>query len=153
MEPSCRRMTTRSRAWPETRATVEVNDIWDVDGQRSIRVSGTVIDIGSKGLFLKTEEYVPASKSARITIIFDPESPEGRLNASGEIVRSDAEGVGILFTAIDLGRLQKCIITRLNRGDSNASGPRYRMEPAPEVETKGNVYRLWADRLSGRLRK
>jgi hypothetical protein len=40
------------------------------------------------------------------------------MTASGKTVRSGKNGVGIKFTAIDLSKLQKCIIHKIN--DSGA---------------------------------
>jgi|GEM_PF-1095192 len=136
MAPSTRRNTTRSRIWPETRATIYVNS------RGSVPVNGAVADIGSRGMFLKTTEYVPLPASAVVTIAFDPDpgAPNARLTATGEIVRRCAEGVGICFTTIDVGQLQKCIIARMNRVDAVDPDARYRLPPAAKFP--GNVYPL-----------
>lgn len=80
-------------------------------------MKGTVGNLGSNGLFLKTFEDVPVPARADITINFDPNSHAAGLylKASGETVHSTGDGVGIKFTSIDVSKLQQCIIEKMNR--------------------------------------
>jgi len=70
-------------------------------------------------MFLELKEFVAPNTSLHIEILFDPSSHVSNLpiKARGETVHSNADGIGIRFTAIDLQRLQKCIVEKMNRVD------------------------------------
>ncbi len=112
-----KRKNTRSQVWQDLEATIKVNDPFGEEGGRKIlSFSGGVGDLGGTGMFLRTMEAVPVPAKAEITIDFDPSNKGGlTISAMGETVRSAADGVGIRFTAIDLTRLQHCILTRMNQ--------------------------------------
>ena len=80
-------------------------------------VKGSVGDLGSSGMFLITPDPVPVPAKAEIIIDFEPNSKTShcQVTAFGETVRSTHEGVGIKFTAIDLSKLQQCIISKMNK--------------------------------------
>jgi hypothetical protein len=113
MENGYTRKVTRSSVWPETEAVVTYLDLI-LKKNRSIQ--GKVGDLGSKGMFLLTNEPVPLDIAVAITINFakSPQMSHLSLSASGKTVRTTSEGVGIKFTSIDLQKLQKCIIAKLN---------------------------------------
>lgn len=73
-------------------------------------------DLGSSGMLFLTKDHVPLNTVVAITINFDPSSKSSdlSLSASGKTVRITEGGVGIKFTSIDLNKLQKCIISKLN---------------------------------------
>ena len=78
---------------------------------------GKVGDLGSSGMFFLTNEPVTLDIPVAITINFAPQSPRASdlsLSASGQTVPPTTEGVGIKFTSIDLQKLQKCIVAKLN---------------------------------------
>lgn len=112
------RKVTRSPVWPETEAIVTYVDKLNLKTNNRVSVRGGLGDLGSSGMFLITEEDIPLNTLVDIVINFDPSSPstELSLSATGETVRVAKEGIGIRFASIDLKQLQKCIISRLNRG-------------------------------------
>jgi len=117
MDNANKRKNTRSRVWPDTKATIRVADGFSHNAGGSITVKGTVGNLGSNGMFLNTFEDVPVPARADITINFDSDSHAAGLylKASGETVHSTGDGVGIKFTSIDVAKLQQCIIEKMNR--------------------------------------
>ena len=115
-----KRRNTRSQVWPDTEATIKVAEAYRTDSRRQIVVKGKVVNLGSNGMFLETDEIVPIDANADIIINFDPESTTSALviRTSGQIVHSTKEGIGIRFTSIDLAKLQKCIIGKMNKLES-----------------------------------
>jgi hypothetical protein len=112
-----KRRNTRTHVWPDTEATIKVAEAYGADSRRHILVKGKVVNLGSNGMFLETDEIVPIDATADIIINFDPESATSALviRTSGQIVHSTKEGIGIRFTSIDLAKLQKCIIGKMNK--------------------------------------
>lgn len=116
MAKANRRGNTRSQVWADTIATIEVPDPYSPGGRAVLTITGPIGDLGSTGMFLKTEESVPIPAKAEITIDFNPERPMTLyLTARGETVRSDPGGVGIRFTQINIQRLQQCILERMKK--------------------------------------
>lgn len=117
MDSKQRRASTRSRVWSDTRAVISFADPTQPDKRSSVSLKGKVRDIGSNGMFLEVREHVAANTDLHIEIFFDPGSHVSSLpiKARGKIVHSKKDGVGIRFTAIDLSRLQKCIVEKMNR--------------------------------------
>jgi hypothetical protein len=118
MQETNYRKVTRSQVWPETEATLTISDVFGQRSRSLLTIKGSVSDLGSSGMFLITPEIVPVPAKAEITINFDPASKQSanlKLTATGEIVRTTPEGVGIKFTSIDLVRLQQCIIFKMNQ--------------------------------------
>ena len=115
-----KRKYTRSSVWENTDATIKVPDDMLQKKRQFLTVKGKVGDLGANGMFLLTDERVPVPATAEITINFDTSSnlPDLLMTASGKTVRLSENGVGIKFTAIDLSKLQKCIIHKIN--DSGA---------------------------------
>lgn len=118
-----KRKNTRTQVWPDTEATIKVAEAYGADSRRHIMVKGKVVNLGSSGMFLETDEIVPISAHADIIINFDPDSSTSGLviRASGQIVHSTKEGIGIRFTNIDLAKLQKCIIGKMNKIESSSN--------------------------------
>ena len=111
------RKFTRKKVWQDTEATIKVNDPFGGGSRKTLTIKGIVDNLSTGGMFLKTDESVPVSSKAEIIINFDPVSGSTDLSvkASGEIVHSVEDGVGIKFTSIDLAELQQCIIKRMNQ--------------------------------------
>jgi len=112
-----RRKSIRTKAGKDTRASVNIFNSNGYDSQQSYLIRGYVENIGPGGMLLKTHEFIPVPAKADMIINFDSKhnSSEYSLNASGETVRITDDGVGIKFTSIDLAKLQKCIIHKINQ--------------------------------------
>lgn len=112
-----RRMSTRSQAWPDTRATIRYADPTQPDKRSMLALDGKVRDIGSNGMFLETEEMIPRDTDLDIEINFDPNSRISKLlvSAKGKIVHLKPDGIGIRFTEIDLSRFQQCIVEKMKQ--------------------------------------
>lgn len=110
-----KRRYTRSGVWPNTDAIIKVQESISVN---YFSVKGKVENLGSSGMFLLTDELVPVPAITEITINFNSKSsiPKLLITASGKTVRLTKKGVGIKFTSIDLKKLQKCIIQKINNG-------------------------------------
>lgn len=71
-----------------------------------------IANLSIGGCLLKIEDDLPVGAECKITIILDDTPPGLRVEVLGEIVRNDAETVGIKFTRInpdDLNHLQNII--------------------------------------------
>ncbi len=114
-----KRRYTRSGVWQNTDATIKVRENISYDKIQCLTIKGTVKNLGASGMFLLTDELVPVPASAEITINFDAKSsmPDLLMEASGKTVRLTKKGVGIKFTSINLKKLQKCIIKKINSSD------------------------------------
>lgn len=110
------RKVTRSPVWPETEAIVRYTDSSSMKTLNQLTVRAGVSDLGSSGMFLLTKQDIPLNTAVDVDINFDPSAKSSDLvvSASGKTVRATKDGVGIKFTAIDLNRLQKCIVAKLN---------------------------------------
>ncbi len=120
-----KRKSARSRAWPETEASIKFFELTGSNKARKKTITGRVIDLGASGMFLKTTETVPIHSDVDIEIRFDPksESSDLMLHARGKTTRLCREGVGIEFKSIDLGRMQKCIIEKMHRVEKIVNTP------------------------------
>lgn len=114
-----KRVCTRSQVWPDTAATLTTVAPGPQKDADKLVVKGSVRDIGSNGMFLKTSEYVPVNSTVNIDIQFDPccKSSTLPLSARGKVVHSNRKGVGIRFTSIDLSLFQRIIVEKMNRQD------------------------------------
>lgn len=112
-----KRLCTRSQVWPDTRATITTMATGPQKDADKLVIEGSVRDIGSNGMFLKTSEYVPVNSTVHINIQFDPHCKSSTLpiNARGRVVHSNRQGVGIRFTSIDLSLFQRIIVEKMNR--------------------------------------
>ena len=117
MAKKSRRTSTRTQVWSDTEAIITAADPMAPSGRAKIRVQGGVRDIGSFGMFFVTQEYLPRNVEVEIEILFDPNSRLSKLSvkARGNTVHRTPEGIGIKFSEIDLSRLQRCIIEKMNR--------------------------------------
>ncbi len=106
-----KRLATRSEVCDRTEARVRFKEVLDPRlGSAETVIRGRVDNLGSKGLFLKTAQPIPAGRELEIRIVFDPQNPSGPvLTAKGEVIRTEERGVAIRFTQIDLDRLGACI--------------------------------------------
>lgn len=116
------RKNTRSQVWPDTKATIRVREAYGSDTRSHLTVTGIVQNLGSNGLFIETNEMVPVPARADIMIDFAPESnsPGFKIQATGETVHKSTAGIGLRFISIDLNKLQKCIIAKMNKLEQEA---------------------------------
>jgi len=107
----------RKKVWPDTEATIKVDDPFGEGSRKTLTIKGIVDNLSTGGMFLNTLEPVPLSAKAEITINFDPaeNAPELSLKAYGETVHAAENGVGIKFSSIDMSELQQCIIKKMNK--------------------------------------
>jgi hypothetical protein len=121
MDFSNKRNSTRGRTWQDTEATLTVIDSSDFGTRKTISINGIVDNIGSNGMFLKTTDFIPIPSKADIIINFDPNSnsKDYSIIASGETIRVTKKGVGIKFSSIDISKLQRCIINKMNNHINN----------------------------------
>ncbi len=112
-----KRNNTRSQVWPDTTATIKVAEAYGAGSRRHTIIKGIVQNLGANGFFIKTDEIAPVPARADIVIDFDPESkiPAMTIRAEGETVHNSKGGIGIRFTNIDLNKLQKCIVAKMNK--------------------------------------
>lgn len=112
-----KRKNTRSQAWPDTMAAIKVAEDYGGATRSHIKISGPVRNLGASGFFIETEDLVPVPARTEIIIDFDPQSklPGMTIQATGETVHVAKGGIGIRFTSIDLNKLQKCIIAKMNK--------------------------------------
>lgn len=117
-----KRKNTRSQTWPDTKATIKIADAYGGKMRGHITVTGVVQNLGASGFFLETDEIVPLLAKTEIIIDFDSSAEESSMTvrASGETVHMTRGGVGVRFTSIDLNKLQKCIIAKMNKLDEEA---------------------------------
>jgi len=117
-----KRKNTRSQAWPDTKATINVMEDYGGSSRSRIKITGNVQNLGANGFFIETEEIVPIPARTDIVIDFDSESKSSGLmiRATGETVHISKGGIGIRFSSIDLNKLQKCIIAKMNKLDKEA---------------------------------
>jgi hypothetical protein len=122
MKATNKRKNTRSQTWPDTKATIKVADAYGGSTRNHITVTGVVQNLGASGFFLETDEIVPILAKTDIIIDFDAASEGSVLTvrASGQTVHLSRGGVGVRFTSIDLNKLQKCIIAKMNKLDEEA---------------------------------
>jgi hypothetical protein len=118
-----KRRNTRSQVWPDTEATIKVAEAFGSNSRRHIVIKGKVVNLGASGMFLQTNEIVPVSSQADIIINFDPGSTISGLvlRTSGQVIHSTPDGIGIRFTSIDLAKLQKCIVGKMNKLESESN--------------------------------
>ncbi len=118
-----KRRYTRSQTWSDTTAHLKVTEEYGEGSRSSIRLSGPVENLGANGFFLKTDEIVSVPAKTDIEIDFDPhsDSPALKIQAIGQTVHLSKGGIGIRFTSIDLNKLQKCIIGKMNRLEAQSS--------------------------------
>jgi hypothetical protein len=98
--PEQRRKTTRTELWFDAEAIVK---------SKHGVITGKVVNLGSKGMFLETSERIPRNVEVEIKIIFKSESPSELSDIKGLVVRHEDKGVGILFREIDLGDFRECM--------------------------------------------
>lgn len=76
--------------------------------------TGRIANISSGGCFLPIDEELPVGEVCEVTIMTGEGLETEKVTVSGKIVRSDAEGAGIMFTASssDNGLLLQRIVAR-----------------------------------------
>lgn len=109
------RKHTRNKVWPETEATLSYRDSSFQSSTTNVKIKGNVDNLGAHGMFLVTGETIPTGTEVDILIDFQPgDVVENCINAVGNIVRIDKNGLAIQFSNIDTNRLGECVIEKLN---------------------------------------
>ncbi len=115
-EKENRRKNTRAAVWDNVVASVEIDEPYKQKGKGKVTIKAPVRDIGSKGMFVVSEESVPMNAKAEISIDFDSRRPGTlTISAQGKTVRRSDDGFGIQFKKINLKHLMECITGRMNR--------------------------------------
>jgi len=102
--PEQRRKTTRTELWFDAEAIVK---------SKHGVITGKVVNLGSKGMFLETSERIPRNVEVEIKIIFKSESPSELSDIKGLVIRHEDNGIGIQFTEIDLKLFRKCMTSMM----------------------------------------
>ena len=121
-----KRYRTRNKVWPETEAVVTYRTYRALLGLPSNTFEtfkGNVDNIGTQGIFIKSEFKLPIDTKLEILIDFNPGgASEISLKVEGFILRSEREGFAVLFTQIDSQELGDCIFKKMdlcNVGDES----------------------------------
>ncbi len=119
-----KRKCTRSGAWPDTSATIRIQEAFSFNKIEYMTVKGQVENLGASGMFLTTDQLIPVPGFAEITINFEsnPKTSDLSVKAFGRTVRMTKNGVGIKFTSINLKMLQKCIVRKINVSNAYRCG-------------------------------
>ena len=102
--PRQRRKTTRTELWFDAEAIVK---------SKHGVITGKVVNLGSKGMFLETPERTPRNVEVEIKIIFKTESPSELSDIKGLVIRHGDKGIGIQFTEIDLKLFRECMTSMM----------------------------------------
>lgn len=111
-----KRKATRGELWPDTVAIIQYSDLASQSKDKMEEVKGPLCDLGSKGMYMHTNQHIPENRDLQVKIVFASQSNQSlSLPAEARAVRRDDKGVGFQFTAIDLDQLNQCITTMLSR--------------------------------------
>ncbi|HUV50405.1 MAG TPA: PilZ domain-containing protein [Anaerolineae bacterium] len=67
-----------------------------------IKTDAKSSDISMKGMFISTDEKIPAGTPCDIEIVLSGTTSKLALNIEGVIARQDKEGIGITFNSMDV---------------------------------------------------
>ncbi len=120
-----KRKLTRVKLWFKATAIVK---------SKTQTVWGDVRDIGSKGMFLYTDDRISVLESVKIKILFNSNSSEGEeksktatsneidqrqsIDIKGFIRRHTQMGMAIYFDGMDINQYRKCVISIINSWSS-----------------------------------
>jgi len=68
----------------------------------STDISGEVENLSTSGMLIKTGESAPLDTLVEVVLSLTGTTTELKLNFLGRVIRSDAEGIALQFTEIDL---------------------------------------------------
>lgn len=109
------RKNTRNKVWPETEVHVKFRDKSALNTNSIMSFKAGVDNLGSNGMFIKTEEPVATGTDVELKIDFNPGGrPPIYLHAEGTVVRIEKSGFAVMFTIIDVKQLGECIMAKLN---------------------------------------
>lgn len=110
-----KRKSTRNKVWPETEVHVTFRDKAALKSNSLVRFKAGVDNLGSSGMFIKTEEHITSGTDVDLKIDFHPGGhPPIFLHAVGKVVRVEKTGFAVAFTQIDVHKLGECIMAKLN---------------------------------------
>lgn len=110
-----KRKNTRNKVWPETEVHVKYRDKAALKSNSIMSFKAGVDNLGSNGMFIKTEEVVVTGTEMELKIDFNPgKKPPIVIHAEGEVLRVEKNGFALKFTKIDIHALGECIMTKLN---------------------------------------
>jgi len=108
-----KRKNTRNKVWPETVAHVKYRD--QLNSNNIVNFKAGVDNLGSDGVFIKTEEAIVSGTDVEIKIDFNPGShPPIIIFTEGIVLRTEKNGFAVRFTKIDVHALGECIMEKLN---------------------------------------
>ena len=111
-----KRKSTRNKVWPETEVHVKFRDKTALKANSIVRIKAGVDNLGSTGMFVRTEELVPTGTEVELTIDFNPGGkPANYIHAAGKVVRMEKNGFAVMFSKIDTHALGECIMAKLNQ--------------------------------------
>lgn len=120
-----KRLATRGSLDDISEAVVTTSD-------KTIR--GKISNLGSTGMFLKSQEELAVDEKVEILLMFLPdERPDLSMYAKGKVVRVEETGLAFHFTDIDIGLLGKYIIALLNIQSSKVSEDVFKLPSAEKV--------------------
>ncbi len=109
------RKNTRNKVWPETEVHVKFRDKSALNSNSIMSFKAGVDNLGSNGMFIKTEEIVATGTEVELKIDFNPGGrPPIFLHAEGSVVRLEKNGFAVMFTNINVKHLGECIMAKLN---------------------------------------
>ena len=68
----------------------------------STDISGEVENLSTSGMLIKTDGTVSSDTLVEVVLSFTGTTTELKLNLLGRVIRSDADGIALQFTEIDL---------------------------------------------------
>jgi len=98
--PKQRRRATRTQLWFDSEAIVTFE---------YGKIRGKVDNLSAKGMFIETSQHIPEYSEVTIKIIFKSKIPSEISGIKGNVIWSRGQGMGILFTEIDLDRFRECM--------------------------------------------
>ena len=110
-----KRSTSRNKVWPETEAVIKYRDPIASRPNTIEILKENIANLGSRGMFIKTNEHLALNTELDILIDFNPgKSPGISLKAEGVVLRAENKGVAIQFTKINTQELGDCIMQKLD---------------------------------------
>lgn len=110
-----KRKNTRNKVWPETEVLVKYRDKSALHSNSIVSFKAGVDNLGSNGMFIKTEEVVVTGTEVDMKIDFNPGGrPPIYIHAEGTVLRAEKNGFAVMFTHIDVHALGECIMAKLN---------------------------------------
>lgn len=97
--------------WPDTLAKMKYKTRYGKGVHSEITLEARIRDLSAQGMMVLTENAIPNDTEIELDLHF---SANNGINATGKVLRTESNGVVILFTEIDTAKLGECIVKRLN---------------------------------------